>query len=63
VKCPECTAEANVVKHIDVVNELYELADSYGTNVEMISMESEEGEMLMKAFNGMAAILRYKVGV
>ncbi len=63
VKCPECTAEANVDKHIDVVNELYELADSYGTNVEMISMESEEGEMLMKAFNGMAAILRYRVGV
>ena len=62
VKCPECTAEANVVKHIDVVNELYELADSYGTTVEMISMESEEGEMLMKAFNGMAAILRYRIG-
>jgi peptide subunit release factor 1 (eRF1) len=28
----------------------------------MISMESEEGEMLMKAFNGMAAILRYRIG-
>ena len=62
VKCPECTAEVNVDKHIDVVNELYELADSYGTTVEMISTDSEEGEMLVKAFNGLAAILRYRIG-
>jgi peptide chain release factor subunit 1 len=62
VKCPECSAEVEVLKSIDVVNDLYELADKYGANVEMISRESEEGEMLMKAFNGMAAILRYKLG-
>ena len=62
VKCPGCSAEVEVVKHIDVVNEFYELAESYGTAVEMISMDSEEGEMLMKAFNGVAAILRYRIG-
>ena len=61
VKCPGCSNEVEIVKHIDVVNDLFELADRYNTNVEMISMESEEGEMLMKAFSGLAAILRYKV--
>ncbi|MFO7619072.1 MAG: peptide chain release factor 1, partial [Thermoplasmata archaeon] len=62
VKCPSCSAEVDVLKHIDVVNEFYELADAYGTTVEMISMDFEEGEMLMKAFNGLAAILRYRIG-
>jgi peptide chain release factor subunit 1 len=62
VKCPDCTAEANVIKTEDIVNDLYELADAYGTKVEMISDVSEEGEMLMKAFNGMAGILRYRTG-
>ena len=62
VKCPECTAEVEVLKTEDVVNDLYELADSYGTNVEMISKDSEEGEMLMTAFSGLAAILRYRTG-
>jgi len=63
VKCPDCSSEATIQKHTDVVNELYELADKYGTKVEMISNDSEEGEMLMKAFNGMAAILRYRTVV
>jgi peptide chain release factor subunit 1 len=42
------------------VTELFETADSYGTNIEMISVDSEEGEMLMKAFNGLVAILRFR---
>ncbi len=63
VKCPDCSAEVTVQKQTDIVNELYELADKYGTKVEMISNESEEGEMLMKAFSGMAAILRYRTVV
>ncbi|MBA3045949.1 MAG: peptide chain release factor aRF-1 [Candidatus Thermoplasmatota archaeon] len=62
VKCPECNSEVEITKHVDMINDLYELADSFGTNVEIISMDFEEGEMLMKAFNGLAAILRYKLG-
>ena len=33
-----------------------------GTKVELISADSEEGEMLLKAFGGIAAILRYATG-
>ncbi|MDD4308462.1 MAG: peptide chain release factor aRF-1 [Thermoplasmata archaeon] len=61
-KCPDCGTEVDILKSEDVVNDLYELADAYGTKVEMISNDSEEGEMLMKAFNGIAAVLRYRVG-
>ncbi|MCK5397138.1 MAG: peptide chain release factor aRF-1, partial [Thermoplasmata archaeon] len=62
VKCPACGEEVKITNEIDIVNDLFELADSYGTKVEMISTDSEEGDMLMRAFNGLAAILRYKVG-
>ena len=41
--------------------EIFEIADTYNTSVEIISEESEEGEMLMKAFGGIAALLRYRV--
>jgi peptide chain release factor subunit 1 len=30
--------------------------------VELISEDSEEGEMLMKAFGGIAALMRYRIG-
>jgi len=33
-----------------------------GSKVEYLSSESEEGEMLYKAFGGIAAILRFKPG-
>ena len=61
IKCPKCGEEAKITNEIDIVNDLYEIADSYGSNVEMISTDSEEGDMLMRAFNGLAAILRYMV--
>ncbi len=62
VKCPDCDSEVKIMSDKDIVNEMFEVADSYGTNIEMISMDSEEGEMLMKAFNGLAAILRFRTG-
>ncbi len=61
IKCPGCGEDADITNEIDIVNDLYELADSYGSKVEMISTDTEEGDMLMRAFNGLAAILRYKV--
>jgi len=59
--CPECKAPAlhlAVVK--DVIDELAELAEQVGTDVEVISIETEEGQMLKNSFGGIAAILRFK---
>ncbi len=61
VKCRECGALAIVEENKDLIDDFFEIADSFNTSVEIISEESEEGEMLMKAFGGIAAILRYRV--
>lgn len=39
---------------------LAQLAEYSNTNVEIISGETEEGQMLKNAFGGIAAILRFK---
>lgn len=44
----------------DVIDELAELAEQVGTDVEVISIETEEGQMLKNSFGGIAAILRFK---
>ncbi len=61
IECKECGALANVVKDVDLVDSFFELAEAYNTEVEIISNESEEGQMLMTAFGGIAALLRYKL--
>jgi peptide chain release factor subunit 1 len=45
----------------DIVKELHEVAGRYDSNVELISMDSDEGKMLMTAFGGIAAILRFRI--
>ena len=61
-RCPTCGSVTVVGDGIDLVDDFYDLADKMGTKVELISSDSEEGEMLLKAFGGIAAILRYKLG-
>jgi peptide chain release factor subunit 1 len=60
-ECRECGASATIENDIDLVDDFFEIADQFGTTVEIISADSEEGDMLMKAFGGIAAILRYRV--
>ncbi|MCK5038998.1 MAG: peptide chain release factor aRF-1 [Thermoplasmata archaeon] len=62
LKCKKCKSDVNIDEEADVIEELYIIAEGTGSTVELMSQDSEEGEMLMKAFNGLAAILRYKVG-
>ncbi len=60
--CPQCGADAlSVAEKVDLVEELSAKAEPMGTKVELISRESEEGDTLLKAFGGVAAILRYRV--
>lgn len=61
VACPECGANANVIKEEDLIDDFFLRAEAFNTRVQIISPDSEEGDMLLKAFGGIAAILRYKV--
>jgi peptide chain release factor subunit 1 len=61
VECRVCGSLAEIEKDLDLVDDFFEVADQFSTSVEIISADSEEGEMLMKAFGGIAAILRYRV--
>jgi len=59
--CPKCNAPSLQVAEVkDVIEDFAELAEQVGTDVEIISVETEEGQMLQKSFGGMAAVLRFK---
>jgi peptide chain release factor subunit 1 len=59
--CPNCNSTSLYIeKKLDVIDEFIDLAEGSGADVEIISVESEEGQMLMKSFGGIAAILRFK---
>ncbi len=60
--CPKCSAPSlAVVDKQDVIDDLAQLAEASNTEVEIISTETEEGQMLKNAFGGIAAILRFKM--
>jgi peptide chain release factor subunit 1 len=60
--CSGCKAPSMlIVDKKDVVDDLAELAELANTDVEIISGETEEGQMLKNAFGGIAAILRFKM--
>ncbi len=61
-ECPECENIMDIKDKRDIIDELYEEAESVGSSVELISDESEEGELLLTAFGGLAAILRFRIG-
>ncbi len=58
--CPQCGASMDVVEKKDLIEEYYDIAEMYNTQVELISDESEEGKIFSKAFGGIAALLRYR---
>jgi peptide chain release factor subunit 1 len=59
--CPKCQAPSlAVVEKEDIVDNLAQMAELSNTEVEMISSETEEGQMLKNAFGGIAAMLRFK---
>jgi peptide chain release factor subunit 1 len=59
--CPKCSVPTLAVDETkELIDELAEMAEMAGTDVEVLSGETEEGQMLKKSFGGVAAILRYK---
>jgi peptide chain release factor subunit 1 len=59
--CEKCGTEMDLVAEIDLVKELFKIAEGVSTKVELISGDSEEGELLIKAFGGLAALLRFPI--
>jgi len=60
--CPKCSSNTfNITENKAIIEVLGELAESTGTDVIILSTETEEGEMLYSTFGGIAAILRYKI--
>ncbi len=59
--CPKDGGPLTVVENRELIEDLTTLAGRMGTNVELISKDSEEGQLLLRAFGGIAAILRFRV--
>ena len=59
--CPKCQAPSlAIVDKQDIIDNLAQIAEYANSDVEIISGETEEGQMLKNAFGGIAAILRFK---
>lgn len=60
--CPKCQSPAlNIIEAQELIENFAQLAEYSNADVEMISVETEEGQMLKKSFGGIAAILRFKL--
>ncbi len=60
--CPKCQTPMEAQGKTDMIRELSEVAGRYGTQVALISGESDEGTVLQAAFGGLGAILRFALG-
>lgn len=61
VQCSDCGSTTTIIKDEDLIDDFFLRAESFNTRVHIISSDSEEGDMLIKAFGGIAGLLRYKV--
>jgi peptide chain release factor subunit 1 len=59
--CPSCNGSMELKDKEDIIETLHKMASEVGTKVELISTDSTEGEMLFKAFSGIAGILRFRI--
>ena len=60
-KCENCNEQMKEESREDLVDVFVEMAEEVGSNVELISTETDEGVQLYRAFGGIAAILRYHI--
>lgn len=61
--CPKCGASLKIAESVDIVEELSTIADQMGSSIAFISSDFEEGNQLLTAFGGIAAILRFRTGI
>jgi peptide chain release factor subunit 1 len=60
-KCGSCGATMKLDEEQDLLEDIYREAKTAGAGVEILSTDSEEGQLLLKAFGGYAGVLRYRV--
>jgi len=61
-QCPKCNSPAlGISETQELIENFAQLAEYTNTEVEIISGETEEGQMLKNSFGGIAAILRFKL--
>jgi peptide chain release factor subunit 1 len=58
--CTNCGEKMKISDIKPLVDHFVEMAEEVGSDIEIISTETEEGTQLLKAFGGIAAILRYR---
>lgn len=59
--CPKCsTPTLSITETMDMVDELAEVAEQTGVDVEIISLQTEEGVALKESFGGIVATLRFR---
>jgi peptide chain release factor subunit 1 len=60
--CPKCSSNTfGVVEKNSLIEDFGSMAESIGSDIEIISTETEEGESLYSTFGGVVALLRYKL--
>ncbi len=60
--CPNCKAPSlSITEKQELIENFAQLAEYANTDIEIISDETEEGQMLKNSFGGIAAILRFKL--
>ncbi|AEH24187.1 peptide chain release factor aRF-1 [Pyrococcus yayanosii] len=60
-RCPKCGSQNISFEKWDVAEELIKMAEEAGSDVEIISLDTEEGQQFYRAFGGLGAILRFKI--
>jgi len=63
--CSNCSSsnKMEIVEKIDLIDELSDIAEKTSCKIEIISTDSEEGDSLYSAFDGVAGILRYPIDI
>jgi peptide chain release factor subunit 1 len=59
-KCLKCGGDVEVLEKIDLIEALIEMAATANVRAELISGNTEEGDMLLRSFGGLAAVTNYR---
>ena len=60
VKCQKCGGDIEVLSKEDLIEVLIEMAADANVRTELVSRNTEEGDMLYRSFGGIAAVTNYR---